>query len=191
MDLNELIQHLFVPGTSLLEKIIRPILVYGCLVLLLRIGGRRELAQMNAFDLTVLLMLSNSVQNAIIGEDNSLLGGIIGGATLIVVNLAVNRYLYHHPNLDRTIEGGTVQLVDNGRVLRKNLERELITEAEILAAMHRQGVPSINECESVILEVGGTISVIPRDPSASQQHAHEILSRLERIERLVTTNARH
>jgi uncharacterized membrane protein YcaP (DUF421 family) len=165
--------------------------VYACLVLLLRIGGRRELAQMNAFDLTVLLMLSNSVQNAIIGEDNSLLGGIIGGATLIVVNLAVNRYLYHHPNLDRAIEGGTVQLVDNGRVLRKNLERELITEAEILAAVHRQGVPSITECESVILEVGGTISVIPRDPSASQQHAREILSRLERIERLVTTNARH
>ena len=191
MDLNELIQHLFVPGTSLLEKIIRPILVYGCLVLLLRIGGRRELAQMNAFDLTVLLMLSNSVQNAIIGEDNSLLGGIIGGATLIVVNLTVNRYLYHHPNLDRAIEGDTVQLVKNGRVLRKNLERELITEAEVLAAVHRQGVLSINECESVILEVGGTISVIPRDPSASQQHAREILSRLERIERLVTTNARH
>ena len=86
---------------------------------------------MNAFDLTVLLMLSNSVQNAIIGEDNSLLGGIIGGATLIVVNLAVNRYLYHHPNLDRAIEGDTVQLVKNGRVLRKNLERELITEAEV------------------------------------------------------------
>ena len=191
MDLNELIQHLFVPGTSLLEKIIRPILVYGCLVLLLRIGGRRELAQMNAFDLTVLLMLSNSVQNAIIGEDNSLLGGIIGGATLIGVNLAVNRYLYHHPNLDRAIEGDTVQLVKNGRVLRKNLERKLITEAEVLAAVHRQGVPSINECESVLLEVGGTISVIPRDPSASQQHAREILSRLERIERLVTTNAQH
>jgi uncharacterized membrane protein YcaP (DUF421 family) len=183
--LTEMIQNLLVPGTSVVEKVIRPIVVYFFLVLLLRIGGRRELAQMNAFDLVVLLTLSNAVQNAIIGEDNSLVGGLIGGFTLIAVNFVTNRYLYRHPDLDRKIEGDTVVLVKDGRILRKNLERELITEAELLAAVHRQGVLTIEECESVILEVGGTISVIPRDPTASEQVRREIVDRLDRIERLV------
>ena len=188
MDMNalsEIIQNLFIPGTSVVEKVIRPIVVYFFLVLLLRLGGRRELAQMNAFDLVVLLMLSNSVQNAIIGDDNSLAGGLIGGFTLIAINLLTNRYLYRHPDLDRKIEGDTVVLVKDGQVLRKNLERELITEAELLAAVHRQGVLSIEDCDSVILEVGGTISVIPREPTAGQQVTREIVNRLERIERLL------
>src|SRR5689334_835760 len=97
MDMNalsEIIQNLFIPGTNVVEKVIRPIVVYFFLVLLLRLGGRRELAQMNAFDLVVLLMLSNSVQNAIIGEDNSLAGGLLGGFTLIAINFLTNRYLY-------------------------------------------------------------------------------------------------
>src|SRR5438874_13263139 len=94
------LRDLFIPGTSLAEKIIRPAAVYAFLVVILRIGGRRELAQMNAFDLVVLLTLSNAVQNAIIGDDNSLLGGFIGGATLIILNLGVNWYLYRHPKLD-------------------------------------------------------------------------------------------
>jgi uncharacterized membrane protein YcaP (DUF421 family) len=189
MDMNalsEIIQNLFIPGTNVVEKVIRPIVVYFFLVLLLRLGGRRELAQMNAFDLVVLLMLSNSVQNAIIGEDNSLAGGLLGGFTLIAINFLTNRYLYRHPNLDRKIEGDTVVLVKDGRVMQKSLERELITEAELLAAVHRQGVLSIEDCDSVILEVGGTISVIPREPTAGQQVTRDIVDRLERIERLLT-----
>src|SRR5438874_5570131 len=102
------LRDLFIPGTSLAEKIVRPIAVYIFLVAILRIGGRRELAQMNAFDLVVLLTLSNAVQNAIIGDDNSLLGGFIGGATLVVVNLVVVRYLYRHPGLERRLEGEAV-----------------------------------------------------------------------------------
>jgi uncharacterized membrane protein YcaP (DUF421 family) len=189
MDMNalsEIIQNLFIPGTNVVEKVIRPIVVYFFLVLLLRLGGRRELAQMNAFDLVVLLMLSNSVQNAIIGEDNSLAGGLLGGFTLIAINFLTNRYLYRHPNLDRKIEGDTVVLVKDGRVMQKSLERELITEAELLAAVHRQGVLSIEDCDSVILEVGGTISVIPREPTAGQQVTRDIVDRLERIEQLLT-----
>src|SRR3954471_320454 len=103
--LGPFLQDLFVPGTSLAEKIVRPVAVYIFLVFILRVGGRRELAQMNAFDLVVLLTLANAVQNAIIGEDNSLLGGFIGGTTLVVLNLFVVRYLYRHPRLDRRLEG--------------------------------------------------------------------------------------
>src|SRR5215212_7526110 len=103
--LQTLWSDLFVPGTSVVEKIIRPMAVYAFLVMVLRVGGLREIAQMNAFDLVVLLTLSNSVQNAIIGDDNSLVGGFIGGATLVCTNLLVVRFLYRHPRLDQLVEG--------------------------------------------------------------------------------------
>lgn len=182
MDFNELLVNLFVPGVSILEKVIRPILVYAFLVVALRIGGRRELAQLNSFDLVVLLTISNTVQNAIIGNDNSLLGGLVGAATLVLVNAAVVRYLYGHPTLERRLEGGPVWLVRDGRVITENLRRELITEDELLAAIRRQGVGSVAECDQVILEASGTITVIPRRPTALE----EILARLDRLERTLS-----
>lgn len=181
MDLGELFNNLFVPGVSILEKVVRPVIVYAFLVVALRAGGLRELAQLNSFDLVVLLTISNTVQNAIIGNDNSLLGGLIGAATLVLVNAAVVRYLYRHPALERRLEGGPVWLVRDGKVVAENLRRELITEDELLAAIHRQGVASVAECDQVILEASGTITVIPRRPTALE----EVLARLDRLERLL------
>src|SRR3984893_14064997 len=103
--LEKLLQDMFVLHLPVLEKILRPIVVYFALVFLLRVFGKRELAQLNPFDLVVLLSVSNTVQNAIIGEDNSITGGLIGAATLLVVNYAVVRFLYNHERLDRLIEG--------------------------------------------------------------------------------------
>jgi uncharacterized membrane protein YcaP (DUF421 family) len=179
------LRDLFVPGTSLAEKIVRPAVVYIFLVAILRIGGRRELAQMNTFDLVVLLMLANAVQNAIIGDDISLLGGIIGGTTLVLVNQVVNRYLYHHPRLDRWIEGRPTVLVKDGRVIRRNLERELITEAELRAAIHRQGVDRFEACAEVILETSGAITVLAQQPTPDELMTRDIVARLDRIERLL------
>jgi uncharacterized membrane protein YcaP (DUF421 family) len=176
------LQDLFVPGTSLAEKIVRPIAVYIFLVVILRIGGRRELAQMNAFDLVVLLTLANSVQNAIIGDDNSLVGGFIGGGTIVVLNLVVVRFLYRHPRLESQLEGQAVPLVKDGRVLRGNLDRELITTDELLAAIHRQGVTRVEDCSEVILETSGTVSVIPRSPTPLEGALAEIVTRLDRLE---------
>lgn len=181
--LQTLWNHLFIPGTSILEKVIRPIAVYAFLIVILRIGGLREIAQMNAFDLVVLLTLSNAVQNAIIGEDNSLLGGIIGGATLVFTNLMVVRFLYHHPKLDRFVEGKPVILVKDGRHLYKNLEQQLITEEELAASVRRQGIERIEDCAEVILETSGAISVVQRQPTRSELAEQEIAGRLERIER--------
>src|SRR2546425_13326593 len=93
------------PDVSILEKIIRPILVYFFLVISLRLAGKRELALLNPFDLVVLLTLSNTVQNAIIGNDNSDVGGIIGATTLLTVNYVDVRFLYSHEKLDRIVEG--------------------------------------------------------------------------------------
>src|SRR2546428_7091637 len=96
---------MFVLALPVLEKILRPVLVYFFLVIGLRLAGKRELAQLNPFDLVVLLTLSNTVQNAIIGEDNSVTGGVLGAATLLLVNFLVVRFLYRHERIDQFVEG--------------------------------------------------------------------------------------
>src|SRR6204780_82015 len=92
-------------GLPILEKIIRSVVVYAFLIVGLRLAGKRELAQLNPFDLVVLLTLSNTVQNAIIGDDNSVTGGLLGAATLLLVNFMVVRFLFRHEKLDRLVEG--------------------------------------------------------------------------------------
>src|SRR5689334_23556356 len=118
--------HMFALSLPVLEKILRPIVVYVFLIVGLRIAGKRELAQLNPFDLVVLLTLANTVQNAIIGNDNSVLGGIIGATTLLAVNYIVVRFLYSHERLDRLIEGDAELLIENGKVCRDFLKKELI-----------------------------------------------------------------
>src|SRR5437868_12885702 len=124
-------REMFVLGAPLAEKIIRPVLVYFFLILGLRVSGKRELAQLNPFDLVVLLTLSNTVQNAIIGNDNSVTGGIIGATTLLVVNYIVVRFLYTHERIDRFVEGNAELLIDKGCLVHDKLKKELITEAEL------------------------------------------------------------
>src|SRR2546425_11078332 len=126
-------------GLPVLEKILRPILVYAFLVVGLRLAGKRELAQLNPFDLVVLLTLSNTVQNAIIGDDNSVTGGGIGAATLLLVNYVVVRFLYSHDRLDRLVEGAPDVLIDNGGINADNCRRALITLSELESAAPKQG----------------------------------------------------
>src|SRR5262245_32431694 len=109
-----LFRDMFVLTLPLLEKILRPILVYVFLIVGLRLAGKRELAQLNPFDLVVLLTISNTVQNAIIGEDNSVTGGIIGAATLLIVNHVVVRFLYSREAIERIVEGDADVLIENG-----------------------------------------------------------------------------
>src|SRR5476649_2733338 len=110
--MNTLIWHnMFALGLPLAEKILRPILVYAFLIIGLRLAGKRELAQLNPLDLVVLLTLSNAVQNAIIGDDNSVSGGIIGATTLLAINYVVLRFLYNHEKIDRIVEGSPDVLI--------------------------------------------------------------------------------
>lgn len=191
MELHTLVTNLFVPGVSIAEKIIRPLAVYVFLVIILRIAGQRSLGQLNSFDLVVLLTLSNTVQNAIIGSDNSLIGGIIGATTLVLVNVAVVHYLYHHRDLDRKVEGEPIVLVDKGRAIPENLHKALLTRPELDAAVRRQSVASLEECERVILETSGAITVIPRRPTPPEQFSAAVDARLDRIERLLADLAGH
>jgi uncharacterized membrane protein YcaP (DUF421 family) len=174
--------HMFaLPLMSLAEKILRPIIVYGFLIISFRLAGKRELAQLNPFDLVVLLTLSNTVQNAIIGDDNTVIGGLIGAATLLLVNYLVVRYLYGHERLDRLVEGDPDVLIEGGELRRENLRRELITESELLSAAHKQGIDSLAEVDRAVLEPGGTLVFQAKKPGTDTIRQEELLRRLDRI----------
>src|SRR5664279_1202292 len=126
---------IFTVGAPVAEKILRPVLVYLFLVVVLRVFGKRELAQLNPFDLVVLLSLSNTVQNAIIGNDNSLSGGLIGAFALLALNYLVVRFLFRHRRLDEILEGAPTVMVEHGRVLENNLAKELLTTAELMTCL--------------------------------------------------------
>ena len=169
------------PGVPVIEKVIRTVIVYAFLLIGLRLAGKRELTQLNPFDLVVLLLLSNTVQNAIIGEDNSLVGGILGAATLLVLNGVLVRTLFHWGKLD-TLEGKPDLLIRNGRVLRHHLERELITLAELEAAARRQGLESLAHVKHCRLETGGALTFIPKHPTDDERRHHDLMLHLERLE---------
>jgi uncharacterized membrane protein YcaP (DUF421 family) len=171
--------NLFVPELSVAEKIVRPILVYLFLVIVVKLAGRRELAQLNSFDLVVLMMLANTVQNATIGNDNSMVGGLIGVSALLLVNYVVTRVLYRHPRLDRVIEGEPVALARDGEVLHEHLIREAITEEELMEAIRKQGLSSIDQAAEVVLETGGAITVVPR--TTTEARLHRLDRRLDQI----------
>ena len=171
------------PDTSILEKIIRPVLVYFFLIIGLRLAGKRELAQLNAFDLIVLLTISNTVQNAIIGNDNSVVGGLIGATTLLLVNYFVVRFLYSHESLDRMIEGEPETLIENGQLKEDRLKKELITLSELEEAAHKQGFSSIDRIDRAILEPGGSISFLAKQPQPEETRYQEILKRLDSLSR--------
>ena len=166
-----------------LEKIIRPWIIYVFLIVGLRLAGKRELAQINTFDLVVLLMLSNTVQNAIIGDDNSVTGGVIGAASLLVLNYLVVRFLFRRTKLDRFLEGSSVVLIRNGRILHKHLDRELISIQELTAAAHKQGFRSLDDIEECVLETGGSLAFIAKDPTPAQTHYEDLVARLDAISR--------
>jgi len=174
---------MFILGIPIAEKILRPVVVYVFLVVGLRLAGKRELAQLNPFDLVVLLTISNTVQNAIIGEDNSVTGGIIGASTLLAVNYLVVRFLYRHADIDRMVEGQEAVLIDCCKVQEDKLQKELLTLHELEAAAHRQGFGNLAEVERAVLEPGGTISFCAKKPEPDETRHRELLGRLDQMMR--------
>jgi len=174
-------KDMFVMGLPLLEKILRPTIVYAFLVISLRLSGKRELVQLNPFDLVVLLTLSNTVQNAIIGEDNSVLGGIVGATSLLITNYLVVRFLYDHKKLDQIVEGRADVLIEGGKVYTQHLKKELITMAQLEAAGRKQGFDSLSEVEQCVLEPGGTLTFIGKKPGTEVVRHQELLGKLERL----------
>ncbi len=181
---------MFALGAPLAEKILRPLLVYFFLIGAFRAVGKRVLAQLNPFDLVVLLILSNTVQNAIIGSDNSLTGGIVSALTLFAVNTVMVRWLYGHQRLERLLEGQPDTLIADGRLAEARLRRNGISKFELAAAAHKQGFDSLKEVERAVLEPGGAIWFFRHSPSTGEARQRELLDRLERIERKLERDAR-
>src|SRR5919202_4263831 len=171
--------HMPDAAVSVGEKVLRTLVVYALLVVLLRIFGKRELAQLNPFDLVVLLLLSNSVQNAIIGPDNSVTGGVLGALTLLVANYLVVRFLFKHKRLDQILEGSPTVLVEGGELKRDALARELLTESELLTVAHRQGFDSLEEIETCVIEPGGVFFIKGKTPSEDTRQHQELIARLD------------
>ena len=165
----------------LLEKILRPMIMYLVLIALLRLFGKRELAQLNPFDLVVLLTLSNTVQNAIIGNDNSLTGGVIGACALLSINWVLMRFLYRFPRINAAFEGGSTCLITDGVVDRQAMKRETLTETELLSVLHKQGLDSVDEVRKCVLEPNGTFYVEAKTPSSEEKSTAELADAIRKL----------
>lgn len=156
---------ILIPEISLLEKVVRSIAVYVFLLAAFRLTGKRQVGQLTPFDLVVLLIISNVLQNAAIGKDDSLGGGLIGAVVILVLNWSVAEISYRSKRARRVIEATPTLLIHNGKVLHDNLQHERITLEELHAALRRNGVVDPSEVRFAVLEETGTVSVIPRKAS--------------------------
>jgi uncharacterized membrane protein YcaP (DUF421 family) len=152
--------NILVPDISIAEKLLRSVVVYTFLLVAFRLSGKRQLGQLSAFDLVVLLIISNVVQNAVIGNDNSLGGGLLGATTILLLNLLVAYVTFRFRRADRVIEHSPTVLVRHGRILRDNLRRERLGPRDLRAALRHHGVISIRDIRYAFLEEDGHVSVI-------------------------------
>lgn len=149
--------------TDVVDIVLRTAVVYAAVLLGLRLGGRRELGQLTPFDLVVVLLVANAVQNAMVGPDTTLLGGVVSAATLLVANAGVARLRLSSPRLQHLIEGVPVVLAQHGAFIEKNLKREGLTEEEVLAAIREHGeFADVSLIELAVLETDGSLSVVPK-----------------------------
>jgi uncharacterized membrane protein YcaP (DUF421 family) len=171
------VHHLVHLGISPAEKAIRTAAVYAALLVLLHLAGKRQLAQLNSFDLVVLLLLSNVVQNAVIGNDNSLLGGLLGAVVLLALNFVLVRFAFMSPRFGKALQGGSTLLYEAGELDHRALRREAITREELVAALRRQGL-ELDDVERIELEPEGTFDATPK-PKPSLD---DVMRKLESIE---------
>src|SRR5690348_16913321 len=153
------------------ELILRSVIVYGFLLVLLRVTGKRQVGQLAPFDLVLLLVLSNAVQNSMNGGDNSLLGGLISAATLVGLNLAVGLATFRSKRLEAIIEGRPQLLIHNGHIFEDVVAQAHLTHHELHAALRQAGCTSAEEVHTAVLENSGAISVVPRNRHTGSEPA--------------------
>ena len=172
---------LFEMGVPVAEKLLRTVAVYGFILILLRVAGRRDLAQLSTFDLVVVLLLSNVVQNAVIGPDNSLTGGLLGAVALIVVNEAWSRSVGRSAALVRAVEGSSVTLVSDGHYVQRALRRSGIRAADLDQSLHMQGADGVGEVAAATLNPRGSLVVELKseDQNASRGDLDELRRHLD------------
>ncbi len=179
--IQNLTQSMFHMPLPILEKILRPMLVYLALIGFLRMFGKRELAQLNPFDLVVLLSLSNTVQNAMIGDDNSVSGGIVGAFSLLAINWVLMRLLFYMPRLNQTLQGSARTLIKDGVVDYDALKTETLTEEELLSVLHKQSFDTFEEVRLCVLEPNGTFFIEAVKPTEDERELEEVLAAVHKL----------
>lgn len=165
---------------SYLRIVFSSIAVYLFIIIAIRLFGKKELAQLSVIDLVFILLISNSVQNAMVGSDSSLLGGLIAAASLFVVNYVFKLLLYNYPSFDRLIEGEAILLIYKGKLHEENLSKAKITRSELMEAIREHGVSVIEDVDLAVLEVDGNISVISdefRHQTIKKRKSHKSISK--------------
>jgi uncharacterized membrane protein YcaP (DUF421 family) len=166
---------LFRPETPWVALVVRSVVVYVFLMIALRIAGRRELGQMTTFDLVLLLVLANAVQNSINAGDNSLGGGLVSAMTLLLLNYAVGEATYRWRWFERLVQGRPRPLVRNGKLILRNMKRELVTLEELRSALRKQGIDGVTACKLAVLESDGTLTAVRND--VTQHSLEELVER--------------
>ena len=186
LSLMQSAADMFALPVPLIEKIARTLIVYLFLIFAFRYAGKRLLAQLNPFDLVVLLILSNTVQNAIIGNDNSLTGGLVGAATLLLFNNFVVRRFYSHARLEKWLEGKPDLLIEHGKLKPETMQKDAVSKHEVIVAAHKQGFDSLADVEKAVLAPGGSLWFFRHTPSTDEARQQALLDRLDRLERLIS-----
>jgi uncharacterized membrane protein YcaP (DUF421 family) len=178
---HSIMQSMFHMELPFLEKVLRPIIVYLCLVVFLRLFGKRELAQLNPFDLVVLLSLSNTVQNAIIGNDNSVTGGLLGAFALLATNWLLMRVLYKAPKVTAAIEGSKTVLIKDGVVDAIQMKRETLTHDDLISVLNRNGFNHPEDVKLCVLEPNGTFYVEGMTPDKETVHSQALMDGMRKL----------
>jgi uncharacterized membrane protein YcaP (DUF421 family) len=176
--LHTLNSDMFHMPLPIAEKILRPAIVYLFLVVFLRLFGKRELAQLNPFDLVVLLSLSNTVQNAMIGDDNSVSGGIIGAFSLLAINWLLVWVLFRNPKVIAKLEGEPSTLIRDGVVDEAELKKQTLSHEDLISVLNRNGFDDPAEVTVCVLEPNGAFFVKGRTPSGAEMERRQMLSLL-------------
>lgn len=181
-DLLQTLSHdMFHLQLPLVEKILRPVIVYLFLIVFLRIFGKRELAQLNPFDLVVLLSLSNTVQNAMIGDDNSVTGGVVGALSLLAINWVLMWVLYRAPKMTAVLEGQPSTLIRSGVVDEAELKKESLTHEELISVLNKNGFNDPEDVETCVLEPNGTFFVVGKKPSSDDVERSQMATALAEL----------
>lgn len=168
----------------ILEKILRTVFVYATIVILFRLVGKRDLAVLNTFDFVVIFLLSNVVQNAVIGSDNSLLGGVIGAVTLVTINAGVNRWLAASARATRLFEGTPTTVIQDGRLVRRALRRLSLRPEDVEHVVRMQSGDDISEISTGRIEPTGqlVLTLKPEEQSATKADISALNARLDAID---------
>jgi len=155
-----------------LSIVARTLIVYLALLAGLRLAGKRELGQMTPFDLVVILLIANAVQNAMVGPDTSVTGGLIAAGVLVTVNYGLAAARERLPWLRRAVEGTPTLLINDGKFVQEHLRREGLEEDEVLMAIREHGVADVKDVRIAVLETDGSISIVPVDAGAMRTRRH-------------------